>query len=69
MGSPNRDKAVVVLNDGVGPIKYLFFEEPSGKLIQKDFSKNTVENLVKGTYYCIVVDDRGCLKRVQFQIQ
>lgn len=65
----SEGKAVVKILDGTAPFKYVFYEEFTGKLLQKDFIKNSVDNLKKGSYYCIVIDNRRCTKKIQFQIQ
>ena len=62
-------KATVTVFDGVAPYRYIFHESTTGKQLQKDFSKPTIENLKAGSYFCIVADNRGCIKRIQFQIQ
>jgi hypothetical protein len=67
--SPQKNKVTVKLEDGIAPIKYIFYEEFSGRLLQKDFSKNSVDDLEKGSYYCLIIDDNGCTKKIQFQIQ
>ena len=65
----NDAKAVIKVQEGTAPFKYIFYEELTGKLLQKNFEKGRVDNLKKGTYYCIVIDNKGCSKKIQFQIQ
>lgn len=65
----NYGKASVSIQDGQSPYKYIFYDSVTGKQLQKDLSKNSIENLKKGTYYCIVADNKGCIKKIEFQIQ
>jgi hypothetical protein len=62
-------KATVQVQDGKAPFTYIFYDNNTGKQLQKDFSKSSIENLKSGSYYCIVADSRGCIKKIQFQIQ
>jgi len=61
-------KATIRVLDGQTPFKYLFYDGSTGRLLQKDFSRNSID-LKKGSYYCVVADNRGCIKKIQFQIQ
>lgn len=65
----NDGKASVNVQDGQPPYKYIFYDGHTGKQLQKDLSKNSIKNLQKGPYYCVVADNRGCIKKIQFQIQ
>lgn len=65
----NYGKASVNVQHGQSPYKYIFYDNNTGKQLQKDLSKNSIDNLKKGAYYCIVADNRGCIKKIQFQIQ
>jgi hypothetical protein len=54
---------------GVSPYKYLFYEVNTGRQLQKDLSRSSVDGLKKGTYSCLVIDNNGCNKKVEFTIQ
>ena len=59
----------VITEEAAQPVKYVFYEADTGKLVSNDFNKSKVVDLRKGSYYCIVIDNRGCTKKIQFQIQ
>lgn len=54
---------------GTAPFKYIFYEVKTGRFLQKDFTKQSVQNLKKGTYHCRVIDNSGCNNQVEFTIQ
>ena len=61
--------ATVRITEGQAPYKYIFYDNATGKQLQKDLSRHSINNLTKGEYYCIVADNKGCIKKIQFQIQ
>jgi hypothetical protein len=68
-GSQGYGKASVKLQNGQSPYRVIFYDSLTGRQLQKDLSKSSIENLKKGSYYCIVADSRGCIKKIEFQIQ
>lgn len=67
--SQDYGKASVKLQNGQSPYRVIFYDGTTGRQLQKDLSKSSIENLKKGSYYCIVADTRGCIKKIEFQIQ
>ena len=67
----NQDhgRATVKLKNGQAPNHVIFYDGLTGRQLQKDLTKSSIENLKKGSYYCIVADKKGCLKKIEFQIQ
>lgn len=59
---------ITVLN-GSGPYNYFFFDEVTGRLLEKDLSRNSIHDLKTGKYYCLVIDKNSCSKKIQFRIQ
>jgi hypothetical protein len=59
----------VVVKSGLAPYRYIFLEKSSGKLLSNDYSKNKIEKLKSGKYQCLVIDNAGCSKQVDFDIQ
>jgi hypothetical protein len=67
--SLNNGKIIVKPLDGASPYKYVFYEDQTGRQMQKDLSKESAIDLKKGKYHCLVIDNNGCTKQVEFTIQ
>jgi hypothetical protein len=50
------------------PVYYIFYVA-SGQLLSKDVSLSKVEHISPGTYYCSVVDGKGCVRKSEFKIE
>ncbi len=48
-------------------IQYYFFRGDQ-TLVSNDFKSNILKNVPTGRYYCIVIFDSECIKRVDFEI-
>jgi hypothetical protein len=64
-----EQKATIQVDTPRGTFKYVFYDVETGRLLQKDFSRNSVDGLKPGKYCCVVVEDGGCTTKVQFEIQ
>jgi hypothetical protein len=67
-GGKSNGSAVMTPQTGVAPYKYIFLERSSGKLLNKDYTQKELKKLKKGNYKCLVVDENGCSKQVEFEI-
>jgi hypothetical protein len=56
---------------GVAHPEYYIFFYPNGHLIDKyrDVSSNKIEGLSKGSFFCSIADNNGCVKKVNFTIE
>ena len=64
----SNGSVVMTPQSGVAPYKYIFLERSSGKLLSKDYSQKEVKKLKKGSYKCLVIDENGCSKEIEFEI-
>lgn len=64
-----ESRAIINVNDRRGSYKYLFFDAETGRMLQRDFEKSSIDGLKKGSYYCVVVEVGGCTAKVHFEIQ
>jgi hypothetical protein len=53
---------------GVTPYYYIFYYE-TGHLLTKDVTANKLEKVGQGTFYCNVVDAKGCTKKIKINIK
>ncbi len=68
VGGNNNGSAVISPKSGVAPYRYVFLERSSGKLLSKNYSQKRLDKLKKGNYKCLVIDEKGCSKQVEFEI-
>jgi hypothetical protein len=61
-------KVSVNVDGGKSPYKYIFYNI-SGDLMTEDFDNNSLSNLQKGIYYCMVTDKDKCRKTIEIEIQ
>jgi hypothetical protein len=61
-------KVSVKVEGGKSPYKYIFYSI-SGDLMTEDFDNNSLSNLQKGKYYCMVTDKDKCRKTIEIEIQ
>ena len=61
-------KVEIEANGGSAPYKYIFYKK-SGHLLTEDFDKKELHKLEKGTYYCTVIEKKGCYKTIEFEIK
>jgi hypothetical protein len=61
-------KVKVTASGGQAPYHYIFYYE-SGHLVTKDVTRNSLEQLGQGTFYCSVVDAKGCTKKIKIDIK
>ena len=53
---------------GIKPFEFLFYSKDQ-KIINRDDTKsNSIKLSQKGKYFCAVIDNSGCLKRIEFNI-
>jgi len=64
----NTTDVTVNVKFGQEPIYYIFYK-PEGDLLSKTFTENTVKGIVKGNYFCSIVDANGCKKRIDINIK
>ena len=59
----------VEVQNAKSPIKYIFFTEDKKKVLSTDFTKDTLTDIKKGSYFCLVVDGNGCNKEIKFTVK
>lgn len=57
----------IVAENGKAPYKYIFYHS-KGTLISKEWTKNEVNGLKEGQYYCTIIDSNNCRKSIEFEI-
>lgn len=58
----------IEVTGGIKPFEYLFYTKDY-KIINRDDTKsNFIKLSQRGKYYCAVIDNSGCLKRIEFNI-
>jgi hypothetical protein len=69
--SEGKEDGKIILKpmSGTAPYKYIFYEYQTGFPLQEDIKKESVEDLRRGEYRCLVIDSNGCNKQVEFTIQ
>ena len=65
---PGKGNIEAVVTGAEKPIHYIFYKS-SGQLLSKDVTSAKVKNIDPGTYYCSIVDGRGCNKKTEFKIE
>ena len=65
---PGKGNIEAVVTGAEKPIHYIFYKS-SGQLLSKDVTSNKVKDVDPGTYYCSIVDGRGCNKKTEFKIE
>jgi hypothetical protein len=50
------------------PIYYVFYRE-SGQLLTRDIYSGKVKDIDPGTYFCSILDGKGCIKKTEFKIE
>lgn len=60
-------KVKILTERGQAPMKYILYRY-SGELISKEWSRNAIDGLNRGKYYCTVVDAKNCRRTVEFEI-
>jgi len=64
----NNGTAEAIVSGAEKPVYYIFYKA-SGQLLSKDVNSNKVENITPGTYFCSIVDGKGCTKKSEFKIE
>jgi hypothetical protein len=60
--------AEAIVSGAAQPIRYLFYKE-SGQVLSQDINANKVTNVAAGTYFCSILDGKGCIKKTEFKIE
>ncbi len=55
-------------NGGIAPYRTALSDE-TGELVSEDFSKTEFQLLKKGTYTCIVVDSKKCVRQKEIVLE
>jgi hypothetical protein len=64
----NNGTAEATVSGAETPIYYIFYKA-SGELLSKDVNSNKVKDIAPGTYYCSIVDGKGCTRKSEFKIE
>ena len=69
--SEGKDDGKITLKpiSGTAPYKYFFYEYQTGFPLRDDMKSESVDDLKRGEYRCLVIDSNGCNKQVEFTIQ
>lgn len=61
--------AIATVEGASSPVYYIFYY-PNGQLVdaKRDVSKNKIENMKPGKYYCSISDNKGCTAKVEFKV-
>ncbi len=59
---------IVNVDSGHEPYQYLFYDKSQKLLNRNNTTLNTNKFLKPGRYYCAVIDNSGCMKKVEFDI-
>jgi len=63
----NQGEVLIEVSNGKAPYSYLFYDK-NQKALSTKIESNKISNLEAGTYYITVLDNKGCLKTVEFRI-
>jgi hypothetical protein len=63
-----RGNVEAIVSGAEKPVYYIFYKG-SGALLSKEFTLNKLNNIEQGTYYCSIVDGKGCTKKTEFKIE
>lgn len=65
----NRFEIIVSVKGSVNDhaIQYLFYSS-DGNILSDDLTKNSIQHILKGKYFCIVRDGNNCRKTIEIEI-
>jgi hypothetical protein len=63
-----KGSAEAIVSGAEKPIYYVFYKE-SGQLLTRDIYSGKVKDVDPGTYFCSILDGKGCIKKTEFKIE
>ena len=66
--SNNKFGIAVTVKGAVSSLEYLFYSS-EGSILNRDLTKNSIQRVNKGKYFCIVRDGKSCRKTIEIEIK
>lgn len=64
----NKFEIIVTVTGAVNSLEYLFYSA-EGSILNKDLSENSVKQISKGKYFCLIRDKGTCSKTIEIEIK